>query len=156
MVADDLGRVGHIWPETDLERTDLETVVQDLLEGQYKNSLASSVSTPAKAGLKMCRLMSPRNCAGAAIFSCGTFRLAFRISSNDTRGMSTGSWGCIWFDRTAMDEEFLKELVAQCRGLAEKADGFTRIRLLSLAARYDTIPTTAEQRCSRMIRWNPG
>jgi hypothetical protein len=32
-------RLGHIWPETDLERTDLETVIQDLLEGQYKNPL---------------------------------------------------------------------------------------------------------------------
>jgi hypothetical protein len=39
MVADDLGRLGHIWPEADLERTDLETVIQDLLEGQYKNPL---------------------------------------------------------------------------------------------------------------------
>jgi hypothetical protein len=38
-----------------------------------------------------------------------------------------------------MDEEFLKELVARRRGLAEKADGFTRIRLLSLAAKYETI-----------------
>ena len=39
LVADDLGRLGHIWPETDLERTDLEMVIQDLLEGQYKNPL---------------------------------------------------------------------------------------------------------------------
>ena len=39
MVADDLGRLGHIWPEADLERTDLETVIQDLLEGQYKNPI---------------------------------------------------------------------------------------------------------------------
>jgi hypothetical protein len=39
MVADDLGRLGRIWPESDLERTDLETVIQDLLEGQYKNPI---------------------------------------------------------------------------------------------------------------------
>jgi hypothetical protein len=39
MVADDLGRTGRIWPEADLERTDLETVIQDLLEGQYKNPI---------------------------------------------------------------------------------------------------------------------
>jgi hypothetical protein len=38
-----------------------------------------------------------------------------------------------------MDEEFLKELVVRCRGLAEKADGFTRIRLLTLVAKYETI-----------------
>lgn len=38
-----------------------------------------------------------------------------------------------------MDEEFLKELVARCRGLAEKADRFTRLRLLGLASRYEAI-----------------
>ena len=38
-----------------------------------------------------------------------------------------------------MDEEFLKALVARCRRLAEKADGFTRIRLLTLVAKYEII-----------------
>jgi hypothetical protein len=37
MVVDDLGRLGRVWPEADFEHTDLETVVQDLLSGQYKN-----------------------------------------------------------------------------------------------------------------------
>jgi hypothetical protein len=48
-----------------------------------------------------------------------------------------------------MDDEFLKELVARCRGIAEKADGFTRIRLLALAARYETI---LENRRAQMIK----
>jgi hypothetical protein len=39
LVADDPGRSGRIWPEADLERTDLETVILDLLEGQYKNPI---------------------------------------------------------------------------------------------------------------------
>jgi hypothetical protein len=39
MVADDLGRSGRIWPEADLERTDLETVINDLLGGQYNNPI---------------------------------------------------------------------------------------------------------------------
>lgn len=39
MVLDDLGRTGRIWPEADAERTDLETVVQHLLEGQYSNPI---------------------------------------------------------------------------------------------------------------------
>jgi hypothetical protein len=39
LVADDLGRSGRIWPEADLERTDLEAVILDLLEGQYKNPI---------------------------------------------------------------------------------------------------------------------
>ena len=35
MVADDLGRLGCIWPEADFEATEYETVTTDLLEGQY-------------------------------------------------------------------------------------------------------------------------
>jgi hypothetical protein len=34
---DDLGRIGWVWREADYEATDFETVVTDLLEGQYKN-----------------------------------------------------------------------------------------------------------------------
>jgi hypothetical protein len=37
LVLDDLGRSGRIWPETDAESTDLETVTLDLLTGQYKD-----------------------------------------------------------------------------------------------------------------------
>jgi hypothetical protein len=36
LVTDDLGRHGRVWRETDAETTDLETVILDLLEGQYK------------------------------------------------------------------------------------------------------------------------
>ena len=39
LVADDLGRTGRIWSEADFERTDLEAVILDLLEGQYKNPI---------------------------------------------------------------------------------------------------------------------
>jgi hypothetical protein len=37
MVLDDLGRLGRIWPEADAEATDLETVITDLLTGQYSS-----------------------------------------------------------------------------------------------------------------------
>jgi hypothetical protein len=36
-----------------------------------------------------------------------------------------------------MDSSFLKEHAARCRSLAEKADEFTKKRLLDLAAKYD-------------------
>lgn len=39
LVLDDLGRNGRIWPEADAERTDLDTVVAELLSGQYKNPI---------------------------------------------------------------------------------------------------------------------
>jgi hypothetical protein len=37
LVIDDLGRNGQVYPETDVETADLETVIADLLQGQYKN-----------------------------------------------------------------------------------------------------------------------
>jgi hypothetical protein len=39
LVADDFGRIGRSWPEADYESTDLETVLQDLLSGQYTNPI---------------------------------------------------------------------------------------------------------------------
>jgi hypothetical protein len=39
LVADDFGRLGRAWREADYETTDLETVIQDLLTGQYSNPL---------------------------------------------------------------------------------------------------------------------
>ena len=37
LVLDDFGRNGRAWRETDVERTDLETVIADLMSGQYAN-----------------------------------------------------------------------------------------------------------------------
>lgn len=37
LVADDFGRLGRAWSEADYEATDLETVIQDLLSGQYSH-----------------------------------------------------------------------------------------------------------------------
>ena len=39
LVADDLGRHGRIWRETEFEATDLETVIQDLITGQFSNPI---------------------------------------------------------------------------------------------------------------------
>jgi hypothetical protein len=37
LVMDDFDRLGRCWRETDVEATDLETVITDLLDGQYNN-----------------------------------------------------------------------------------------------------------------------
>jgi hypothetical protein len=37
IVVDDFGRNGRCYRETDVENTDRETVIVDLLDGQYKN-----------------------------------------------------------------------------------------------------------------------
>ncbi len=37
LVLEDFGRHGRAWRETDVERTDLETVIADFMSGQYAN-----------------------------------------------------------------------------------------------------------------------
>jgi hypothetical protein len=37
LVVDNFGRLGTAYRETDIERTDLETVITDLLSGQYND-----------------------------------------------------------------------------------------------------------------------
>ena len=37
LVLDDFGRIGCAWRETDVEDTDFETVMANLLEGQFSN-----------------------------------------------------------------------------------------------------------------------
>jgi hypothetical protein len=39
LVKDDLGQWGRVWREADVESATFETVVTDLLEGQYKNPI---------------------------------------------------------------------------------------------------------------------
>jgi hypothetical protein len=39
LVADDFGRLGRAWRESDYEATDLEAVIQDLLSGEYSNPI---------------------------------------------------------------------------------------------------------------------
>jgi hypothetical protein len=39
LVVDDLGRLGRVWREADYAATDFETIVTDMLDGQYKNAV---------------------------------------------------------------------------------------------------------------------
>ena len=39
LVKDDLGRLGSVWREADAAATDLETVITDLLTGQYRDPI---------------------------------------------------------------------------------------------------------------------
>ena len=39
LVAEDFGKLGCAWREADYEATDLETVILDLLSGQYNNPI---------------------------------------------------------------------------------------------------------------------
>src|SRR4051794_22839918 len=37
LVLDDFGDIGRAWRETDVEKTDLETVITDMLRGEYSD-----------------------------------------------------------------------------------------------------------------------
>ena len=39
LVAEDFGKLSRVWREADYENTDLETVIQDLLSGQYNHPI---------------------------------------------------------------------------------------------------------------------
>jgi hypothetical protein len=39
LVVEDFGKLGRAWREADYEATDLETVIQNLLSGQYNNPI---------------------------------------------------------------------------------------------------------------------
>jgi hypothetical protein len=39
LVADDFGKAGRAWREADLETADLESVMQDLLAGEYRRPI---------------------------------------------------------------------------------------------------------------------
>jgi hypothetical protein len=41
LVLDDFGRMGCAWRETNVEDTDFEAVIDDLLEGQYRATPAA-------------------------------------------------------------------------------------------------------------------
>jgi hypothetical protein len=43
-----LGRLGDVWRETDCEATDLETVIEDLLTGQYNDSIRVVAFNPTE------------------------------------------------------------------------------------------------------------
>jgi hypothetical protein len=85
LVADDFGRLGRAWREADYETTDLETVIQDLLTGQYSNPIRVIAFNTASAGRKTFPKTSRTNCAVAAICRCANFPLRSLILSNGMR-----------------------------------------------------------------------
>jgi len=81
-VADDFGRLGRAWREADYEATDLETVLQDLLTGQYSHPIR--VDTAERWSEDVSEEL-PVNYADAAICRCVIFPLRFLILLNGMR-----------------------------------------------------------------------
>jgi hypothetical protein len=96
LVVDDFGRNGRAYREADVEATDLETVIADLLDGQYKNRSGSSVSTPPRSGRRMYRPTWRTSCVTGAICKCATCRSSYRtLSINPKVGITTCSCRCL-------------------------------------------------------------
>ena len=70
LVADDFGKIGRAWREAEYEATDLETVIQDLLTGQYTSPFRVVPATLPSDGRRMFPKMSPANYAKNAICRC--------------------------------------------------------------------------------------
>jgi hypothetical protein len=45
LVLDDFGRIGCSWRETDADNADRETLIRDLVEGQYRHPVRIVVNT---------------------------------------------------------------------------------------------------------------
>ena len=80
LVADDFGRLGRAWREADYEATDIETVIQDLLTGQYSNPIRVVAFNTAERWSEDVSETLPASFAGAASCRCATCLLPFRIS----------------------------------------------------------------------------
>jgi hypothetical protein len=85
IVVDDFGRNGRAYRETDVERADLEAVIMDMLEGQYQNPVRVVGFTTAEKWSEDVSGDVAMSCAAAAIYSFGTFRFIWKISSNGTK-----------------------------------------------------------------------
>ena len=75
LVAEDFGKLGRAWREADYEATDLETVIQDLLSGQYTNPIR----------VVAFNTVSPASCAGAAIYKGTMCHPPSKISLSGTK-----------------------------------------------------------------------
>jgi hypothetical protein len=94
-VEDDLGERGRIWPEADSGVTDFETVVSDLLTGQYRNPVRVIAFNVAEGWSRDVSAKSPRSCAGDATSSFAIFRSSCMISSTATKAaIATSSSRC--------------------------------------------------------------
>lgn len=100
MVVDDLGGLGRIWPEADFEGTDLETVIGDLLRGQYNNPI-QIISFNVAEGWARDMSEDVAQELRVAIYSSTKFQPAFRTSLNSTNGTTANNSYCGWSDGAA-------------------------------------------------------
>jgi hypothetical protein len=98
LAAENLGRQGGIRRESDCENADLETVIQDLLTGQYSDLIRVIAFDTAEGWSQEVPKTLRTNYAAAATCNCATYHRVFRILSNGMKGTIATSSSCVWFD----------------------------------------------------------
>jgi hypothetical protein len=94
---DNLGKLGPVWREADATATDYETVIQDMLAGQYKAPVGVFAFNAVEG---WCRNVSEdvandiRRRCDLRLTRCAAIR--FRISSNATCDMIGNNSHCGW------------------------------------------------------------
>jgi hypothetical protein len=83
---DDLGRLRRVWREADAEHTDLETIIQELLAGQYKRPIGVFGFNPFEGWLSDVSEDVAQEIRGLPSAGAGRAVKPFRISSNGMRG----------------------------------------------------------------------
>jgi hypothetical protein len=78
LVIDDLGYFGQVFREADVEATNFETVVMDLLEGQYSNPVRVVSFNTGEGGRAISRPMLQPRCGNGVISSAMNPRMVFK------------------------------------------------------------------------------
>jgi len=72
------------FPETDVDKADLESLIGDLMSGKYSDSVQVVASTPPNIGLRMPRRMSRGKLCAVSISPAISCRHRYRHSSTAT------------------------------------------------------------------------
>jgi ribosomal protein L40E len=87
LVLDDYGRMGCAWRETNVEDTDFDAVIDDLLEGQYSNPVRVIGFNLSEGWVRDVSKEIARSCASAAPMRAANCRIRFISSSSRRPGL---------------------------------------------------------------------
>jgi len=76
---------GFVWREADTDTTDLDTVIKDLLSGQYNDPQRIIAFNTAEGWSEDVSETSHTSSAGAATYRTETYHLAFKTSLTGTK-----------------------------------------------------------------------
>ena len=80
LVVDRFAGLGTVYRETEVEQTDLETIIADLMSGRFKTRSALSPSIRLSIGRKMSRNISPSKFRPVPISTAQPFQSIFKTS----------------------------------------------------------------------------